>query len=317
MTPAIRVEQLVKRFGAFTAVNGISFEVPRGAIFGFLGPNGAGKTTTIRMLLGLLAPTSGRIEVLGYEVPRQVQAMRARTGYMSQKFSLYRDLTVNENLEFYGTIYGLRGAELRRRKAQALELAGLEAQQHVLTAELAGGWKQRLALGCAILHEPELLFLDEPTAGVDPASRRNFWDLLYTLAEQGTTIFVTTHYMDEAERCRELALIMDGRIVAQGAPDTIKREAMPGDVLEIECRDAPRALKVLQESGLCEEVALYGARVHAMAPSAAALAPALRARLEQAGIEVFSLEPVPPSLEDVFIALVRASLKERDTQTSE
>lgn len=311
MNSAIHVENLVKRFGTFTAVNNISFEVARGTIFGFLGPNGAGKTTTIRMLLGLLTPSAGRIRVLEYDIPRQVQAMRERTGYMSQKFSLYRDLTVSENLDFYGAVYGLRGAVLRERKARALELAGLTEQQHMLTAELPGGWKQRLALGCAILHEPELLFLDEPTAGVDPVSRRSFWDLLYALAENGTTIFVTTHYMDEAERCRELALIMDGRIVAQGTPDTIKRNAMRGEVLEIECSDPATALKLLQELGLCEEVALYGARLHAIAPQATALIPTLRDALTQAGVEVQSIEPVLPSLEDVFIALVRASLKER------
>ncbi len=311
---AIHVEGLVKRFGDFIAVNGISFDVPRGTIFGFLGPNGAGKTTTIRILLGLLHPSAGRIRVLDYEVPRQVQAMRQRTGYMSQKFSLYRDLTVGENLDFYGTIYGLRGATLRARKTRALELAGLEAHQNQLTAELPGGWKQRLALGCAILHDPELLFLDEPTAGVDPASRRNFWDLIYTLAENGTTIFVTTHYMDEAERCRELALIMDGRLVAQGTPDAIKQHAMRGEVLEIECQDAPRALSVLQASGLGDEVALYGARLHVTAVNAAALIPALRDVLTRAGLTVHSIEPIRPSLEDVFITLVRVTLKNQSPE---
>jgi len=314
MNPAIHVEALVKRFGNFVAVNGISFQVPRGTIFGFLGPNGAGKTTTIRMLLGLLVPTAGQIQVLGYSIPREVQAMRQRTGYMSQKFSLYRDLTVSENLDFYGTIYGLRGPRLRQRKAHILELTGLEEQRATVVAELSGGWKQRLALGCAILHEPELLFLDEPTAGVDPASRRSFWDLLYTLAEGGTTIFVTTHYMDEAERCRELALIMDGQLVAQGAPDTIKRTAMHGEVLEIECDAPAQALPILHASGLCHEVALYGARLHAIVSSAAASQDPLRRALTQHGLQVYSLEPIPPSMEDVFISLVRNTLKARQEE---
>ncbi len=309
MNPAIHVEALVKRFGDFIAVNGISFQVPRGTIFGFLGPNGAGKTTTIRMLLGLIVPTSGQIQVLGHSIPREVQAMRQRTGYMSQKFSLYRDLTVSENLDFYGTIYGLRGARLRQRQARILELTGLEAQRATVVAELPGGWKQRLALGCAILHEPELLFLDEPTAGVDPASRRSFWDLLYALAEEGTTIFVTTHYMDEAERCRELALIMDGRLVAQGTPATIKRTAMRGEVLEIECDAPAQALPLLQASDLCHEVALYGARLHAIVSSAAASQVPLRSLLTQHGLQVYSLEPILPSMEDVFISLVRSTIK--------
>ncbi len=307
MKPAVYVENLVKRFGTFTAVNGISFQVAPGTIFGFLGPNGAGKTTTIRMLLGLFVPTAGRIRVLDYDIPRQARAMRRDTGYMSQKFSLYRDLTVNENLDFYGTIYGLRGSRLRERKAQVLDLTGLTRQVHTPAAALSGGWKQRLALGCAVLHEPKLLFLDEPTAGVDPASRRKFWDLLYALADAGTTIFVTTHYMDEAERCHELALIMEGRLVAQGAPGAIKTTAMQGEVLEIECSDHAQALQLLRTSGLCHEVALYGTRLHAIVPSATAALPALRDLLAQAGLSIFTLEPIPPSLEDVFISLVRAS----------
>lgn len=305
---AVSVQQLVKRFGSFTAVNGVSFNVRQGTIFGFLGPNGAGKTTTIRMLLGLLTPTEGTALILGYDVAREVHALRRHIGYMSQKFSLYRDLTVEENLDFYGKVYGMRGQRLAERKAYAIAMAGLQGRERVLTRELAGGWQQRLALGCAILHEPALLFLDEPTAGVDPISRRAFWDLLYELVGGGATVFVTTHYMDEAERCQELAFILDGRIIAQGSPQEVKQTQMRGQVLELECADARRAVPLLRDLGLFEEVALYGARIHVVAAGATAHIPAIRECLTTAGLEVTSLELIQPSLEDVFISQVRARI---------
>lgn len=301
---AVIVEGLTKRFGDFTAVDHISFRIRRGQIFGFLGPNGAGKTTTIRMLLGLLRPTEGRATVLGFDVMRETAEIRHRIGYMSQRFSLYRDLTVEENLNFYGRIYGLRGKRLAERKAFAIRMAGLEGRERELTRNLAGGWMQRLALGCAIIHEPEMVFLDEPTAGVDPISRRNFWDLLYALADAGTTILVTTHYMDEAEHCQDLAFILNGRIVARGSPEEIKAQ-MPGEVLEVDCDHPDIALPLLRDSGLCEEVALYGALIHAVGQEMREKVPTLRALLEARGVRVWSMAVIPPSLEDVFIAAVR------------
>jgi len=301
---AVEVCDLVKRFGDFVAVNHINFSVARGEIFGFLGPNGSGKTTTIRMLLGLLAPSAGSARVLGFDVARQADEVRRRIGYMSQKFSLYNDLTVIENLNFFGRTYGVRGERLKQRKAFALQMAGLSGRERELTRNLAGGWKQRLALGAAILHEPAVLFLDEPTAGVDPVSRRAFWDLLYQLSEGGTTILVTTHYMDEAEHCHRLAFIHRGRIVAQGTPEEVKRREMRGQVLEIDC-DAPgTAIPALRQSGWFEEVALYGAQVHAVGAGVAGRIEATRALLAGAGVTVFSIEPIAPSLEDVFIASV-------------
>ena len=225
--PAVEVEGLVKRFGSFTAVDGISFSVPRGEIFGFLGPNGAGKSTTIRMLCGILAPTAGRGAVAGLDIVRQSEGIKTRIGYMSQRFSLYEDLTVAENIEFYAGIYGVEPRRLAERRRWILAMANLEERADSLTRELSTGWKQRLALGCAVVHEPQILFLDEPTSGVDPLSRRNFWDLIYTVAGQGVTVFVTTHYMDEAEHCDRLGMIYGGRLVALGSPRELK-EALRG-----------------------------------------------------------------------------------------
>ena len=302
---AVEVVNLTKQFDSFTAVDGISFSVRGGEIFGFLGPNGAGKTTTIRMLLGLLRPTSGSATVLGYDIVRQPQEIRQRIGYMSQRFSLYNDLRVVENLDFYGRTYGVRGPELAERKKFVLEMAGLLGRERELTGHLSGGWKQRLALGAAILHRPRILFLDEPTAGVDPVSRRQFWDLLYTLAEEGTTIFVTTHYMDEAEHCHRLAFIHQGRIAAAGTPEEIKQEQMQGQVLEIDCHQPERALLALRDLGCFDEVALYGAQIHAVAAGAEALQPRVAQALAEEGITLYSLAVIPPSLEDVFIARIR------------
>ncbi len=306
---AVVVEDLTKKFGDFTAVNSISFSIRRGEIFGFLGPNGSGKTTTIRMLLGLLLPTAGTASVLGFDVRRDPEQIRRRIGYMSQRFSLYNDLTVQENLTFYGESYGVRGRRLRERIAFAVEMAGLAGREGELARNLAGGWKQRLALGAAILHQPQMLFLDEPTAGVDPVSRRAFWDLLYDLAESGTTIFVTTHYMDEAENCQRLAFIHQGRIVAEGTPDEIK-DLMPGQVLELGCAHPDRAMMALREAQAdgrlpMQEVALYGAQIHLIAEDVQSLQPAIRALLDQARAGLQAMHVISPSLEDVFIALLR------------
>jgi ABC-2 type transport system ATP-binding protein len=302
---AVEVAGLTKKFGDFTAVDGVTFDIQRGEIFGFLGPNGAGKTTTIRMLLCLLRPTSGRAAVLGYDIVRQPEQIRQRIGYMSQRFSLYNDLTVGENLDFYGRTYSVRGPRLRQRKAFVIEMAGLKGRERELTRHLSGGWKQRLALGAAILHEPEMLFLDEPTAGVDPISRRAFWDLLYQLAESGTTIFVTTHYMDEAEHCQELAFIHGGRIIARGAPEEIKLNQMRGQVLEIDCSRPDQAIVALRQMGLFEEVALYGALVHVVADGVAEQKPHIARQLETLGVQVRMMDVIAPSLEDVFISNVR------------
>jgi len=304
---AITARGLTKRFGDFTAVDGIDFEVQRGEIFGFLGPNGAGKTTTIRMMLGLLKPTAGTVEVLGVPVTEHPERIRPRIGYMSQRFSLYNDLTVLQNLRFYGRAYGLENDVLKERIREALHLAGLEGHERTRTKDLSGGWRQRLALSAAILHRPELLFLDEPTAGVDPVSRRAFWNLLYRLVVEGVTVFVTTHYMDEAEHCHRLAFIQRGKIIACGSPEEIKRDVMRGQVLEIAPSDTAKAVKVLRaarDSGRLplEEVAMYGALVHVVAPGVEHYKEAIAAELHRAGVEPGETAVIEPSLEDVFVA---------------
>jgi ABC-2 type transport system ATP-binding protein len=309
--PAIIANSLTKRFGDFTAVDGINFEVHHGEIFGFLGPNGSGKTTTIRMTLGLMKPTSGEVDVLGMKVDGDTGKIRPRVGYMSQRFSLYNDLTVLQNLNFYGAAYGLKNAELQERIQNALVMAGLEGREHAKTKDLSGGWRQRLALSAAILHRPEVLFLDEPTAGVDPVSRRAFWDLLYKLIAEGITVFVTTHYMDEAEHCHRLAFIQRGKIIAYGSPAEIKSEMMRGQVLEIAPSDAVEAVKVLraaQESGSLpiEEVELYGSLVHIVAPDMKRQQRAIEHALRQAGIRTAQADIIEPSLEDVFISAMKA-----------
>ena len=306
---AVETVELTKAFDSFTAVDRVSFAVHRGEIFGFLGPNGAGKTTTIRMLLGLLAPTAGKATVLGFDIVRQVAEIRQHIGYLSQRFSLYDDLTVAENLNFFGGTYGVRGRQLRERKSTILEMAGLTGRERELTKNLSGGWRQRLALGCAILHQPEMLFLDEPTAGVDPISRREFWDLLYLLADEGRTIFVTTHYMDEAEHCHRLAFIQRGQLVALGSSKDIKAEKMHGQVLEIDCSAPELALSLLKENELFQEVSLYGALIHVVAEDIETYRPQIEGALQEKEIEIRSMERITPSLEDVFIASVREHSK--------
>ena len=292
------------------AVDDITFAVERGGVFGFLGPNGAGKTTTIRILLGLMRPTCGQATVLGYQVPRQAKALHTRTGYMSQVFTLYDDLTPTENMRFYGRVYGLSRKGLRRRQEQIIDMAGLSGREHELTANLSGGWRQRLALGCAIIHEPELVFLDEPTAGVDPVSRREFWELIYQLAEQGTTIFVTTHYMDEAELCQRLGLINRGKLVALGTPDDFKEHQMRGQVVEIDCNQPEAAMQVLRRAvanGELEahDTAFYGAQIHVVVPDAGRARELIGGLLGEAGIVIHAMDWIAPSLEDVFIAKMR------------
>jgi len=310
LTPTIKVIDLKKNFGTFTAVDSINFEVHRGEIFGFLGPNGSGKTTTIRMTLGLLQPTSGTIEVLGMNVQDEAKNIRPRVGYMSQRFSLYNDLTVIQNLNFYGTAYGLRDSLLNERIQNALELAGLEGRENSKTKDLSGGWRQRLALSAAILHRPSVLFLDEPTAGVDPISRRAFWDLLYSLVAENITVFVTTHYMDEAEHCHRLAFIQHGKIIAYGSPTEIKRNIMEGQVLEISSPDAVKTIKVLksiQDTGVIpiEDVELYGSLVHVIAKDANEYLDSISNLLREAQIIPDAISVIEPSLEDVFISCMK------------
>jgi len=305
---SVVAEELTKEFGDFTAVDHISFRITTGEIFGFLGPNGSGKTTTIRMLLGLLRPTKGSATVLGYDIERDPEQIRKRIGYMSQQFSLYNDLTVSENLNFYGGVYGVTGKRLRDRKDYILEMANLKGREREMTKNLSGGWKQRLALGTAIIHEPDMLFLDEPTAGVDPISRRAFWDLLYELSDQGTTIFVTTHYMDEAEHCQSLAFIHLGRIVARGTPQEIKETIMKGQVMEIDCANPDLALSTLRDSSLFDEVALYGALIHVVGADLEAHRSTIEHLLRDKRVEIRGMDIIAPSLEDVFIS----SIKEED-----
>jgi ABC-2 type transport system ATP-binding protein len=309
--PAIVARDLTKRFGDFTAVDRVSFEVNTGEIFGFLGPNGSGKTTTIRMLLGLLKPSTGSVEVLGLQVDGDTSRIRPRLGYMSQRFSLYNDLTVLQNLQFYSAAYGLSNAEQHERIHNALALAGLEGREHIKTKELSGGWRQRLALSAAILHHPEVLFLDEPTAGVDPLSRRAFWDLLYRLIAEGVTVFVTTHYMDEAEHCHRLAFLQHGRLIAYGSAAEIKARMMHSQVLEIAPSDAMAAVKVLraaQASGqlFVDEVELYGSLVHVVAPELSRRRPAVLELLRKSGIRPGQVSIIEPSLEDIFIACMKS-----------
>jgi ABC-2 type transport system ATP-binding protein len=301
----IKADGLTKTFKQFVAVDNVSLSVRRGEIFGLLGPNGAGKTTTIRMLLGLIRPSSGVATVLGYDTSRQAGELRRHIGYMSQRFSLYDDLTVEQNLAFFGGMYGVRGRHMEQRRAYVLEMADLAGREGERTANLSGGWRQRLALGCAILHEPQVLFLDEPTAGVDPVARRLFWDLLYTLSDRGHTVLVTTHYMDEAEQCHRLAFIQRGKLVAMGTPEEIKREQMPDQVIEIDCAAPDRAMAALRASGAFVEVSLYGAQIHVIVHDAHEGRRQVKAILEGAGIPVHDIQVIAPSLEDVFITSAR------------
>jgi ABC-2 type transport system ATP-binding protein len=303
---AVIVENLEKRFGRFVAVDRVSFQVERGEIFGFLGPNGAGKSTTIRMLCGILPPTSGRGVVAGFDIGVQPEQIKARIGYMSQKFSLYQDLTVEENINFYSGIYCLPAALRAERKEWVLEMAGLAEHRRRPTGLLSGGWKQRLALGCAILHQPPIVFLDEPTSGVDPLSRRSFWDLIYDLAGQGVTVFVTTHYMDEAEYCDRLGLIYRGELAALDTPDRLKRELMAEDVLEVRCARPEAAMAELERLPEVKEAALFGRVLHVVAADGQAAAAAVRRRLEQSGFALQGIEKITPSLEDVFVSLIEA-----------
>jgi ABC-2 type transport system ATP-binding protein len=304
---AVDVKELTRVFDSFVAVDHIDLQVASGTVFGFLGPNGAGKSTTIRMLCGILRPSAGTGTVGGFDIATQTEQLKSNIGYMSQRFSLYEELTVEENLRFFAGIYNVRGAQRQARIAWAVEMAGLRGRAHLKTRELAGGWRQRLALGCAALHEPPILFLDEPTSGVDPASRRNFWEMIGELSSRGITVFVTTHYMDEAEHCDELALIYGGRLVATGSPATLKHRYMSRALLELECSDLMSAFAALKPEPALTGVALFGTTLHLTADDETAARVAVAARLQAAGITIQHLERIEPSLEDAFVTIVEAS----------
>ena len=301
---AIAVRDLTRRFGAFVAVDHVSFDVARGEIFGFLGSNGAGKSTTIRMLCGLLKPSSGSATVGGVDVTRDPEAVKRRIGYMSQRFSLYELLTVDQNIAFFGGIYGLDAARLTERRRFVIEMSGLAGRESTLARDLAGGWRQRLALGCAILHEPAILFLDEPTGGVDPLSRRQFWRLIDALAESGVTVLVTTHYLDEAERCHRVALIHGGRLAAIGTPGEVKGIFAGRPILEVRADKPVEAMRLLDADARVEKTSLFGTAVHAVLRDAAIPPEVIARRLQDGGIIVESLAPVAPSLEDVFLDVI-------------
>ena len=299
---AITVNDLTRRFGDFVAVDHLAFEVRAGEIFGLIGSNGAGKSTTIRMLCGLLKPTSGTAEVGGLDVVKDPEGVKRRIGYMSQRFSLYEALTVDQNVRFFGGIYGLKGAQLEARRRFAIDMAGLRGREGTRAADLAGGWRQRLALGCAILHEPPILFLDEPTGGVDPLSRRHFWTLIDDLSASGVTVLVTTHYLDEAEHCHRIAIIHDGQLAALGSASELKRRFDDRPILEVNLTRPVEAMRLLDEMPEIESTSIFGTAVHAVVERGTAdPVHAVEQRLAAAGLTGAAIQAVRPSLEDVFL----------------
>jgi drug efflux transport system ATP-binding protein len=305
--PGILTEKLSRRFGSIQAVIDLDLEVASGEIFGFLGPNGAGKTTVVRMLCGLLAPTSGRATVAGFDVVTEVRRLKESIGYMSQKFGLYADLTVRENVEFFGGVYVADRHEAKRRCEAVMVEMGLTERADQLAGQLSGGWKQRLAMATAIVHSPRILFLDEPTAGVDPVSRRDIWDLVYALQGRGITLFVTTHYMEEAERCNRIGFIHSGSMVALGTPSELKAKRMEAEVVSLAGSDLYAIYRKLKGTDLVIDVNIYGNDVHAVVADAATALPAIRSHLAAAGLELTSAAAIPPSIEDVFVRLTRRS----------
>jgi ABC-2 type transport system ATP-binding protein len=305
---AIEVRDLSRRFGEFVAVDRVSFDVRQGEIFGFLGSNGAGKSTTIRMLCGLLRPTSGTAIVGGVDVSQDPEAVKRRIGYMSQRFSLYEQLTVDQNIRFFGGIYGLDRDRMEARRAFVLDMAGLRGRETQVTASLSGGWRQRLALGCAILHEPPIVFLDEPTGGVDPLSRRQFWRLIHELARQGVSVLVTTHYLDEAEHCERIAIIQAGRMAAFGTVEQLKATFDDRPILEVHAAQPIAAMRALDAMPEVEKTSIFGTAVHAVLRSSATTGPDVAARLTAAGIDVSACSAVEPSLEDVFLDVAERSV---------
>jgi ABC-2 type transport system ATP-binding protein len=309
---AVVANGLTKKFGKFVAVDHVSFKVKRGEVFGFLGPNGAGKSTTIRMLCGLFSPTEGSARVGGFDIARQPDEVKSRIGYMSQRFSLYEDLTVEQNIQFYGGIYGLEGHRLEERKQWAVEMAGLKGKETMLAHALSGGWRQRLALGCSILHEPPILFLDEPTGGVDPVSRRNFWDLIYDLSHNGVTVFVTTHYMDEAEHCNTIGLIYNGKLISIGSPTELKHGLDRYSIFEVRCSNPVDAMELLRTQPWIAETSIFGSSFHASTLDEPDARTKIQRLLAKEHISTGRIEQIIPSLEDVFIHRIA----EEDTRTT-
>ena len=305
--PQVSLQNLTRRFGDFTAVDRVTLEVARGEIFGFLGPNGAGKSTTIRMLCGILPPSSGSGTVAGYDITTQSEQIKTQIGYMSQKFSLYEDLTVEENIDFYSGIYRIPQRKKRERKEWAIEMAGLSEQRQVRSSALSGGWKQRLALGCAVLHEPPIIFLDEPTSGVDPISRRSFWELIYRLAAEGVTVFVTTHYMEEAECCDRLGFIFGGELIALGSPSQLKND-FPGEIIEIGCERPFELLPRVESLPGVRSAALFGSGLHLSVENAQQ---AIRAIKEAVSDLQLAMERITPSLEDLFVSFMETRESKR------
>jgi len=301
---SIEVNDLTKKFGNFTAVDNISFKVKKGEIFGFLGANGAGKSTTIRMLCGLLDPTSGDALVGGYSVKKQPELVKHNIGYMSQRFSLYDDLSVGENIDFFGGVYGLESSKLAERKKWVLDIANLKGKENILTGSLPGGIKQRLALGTAVVHQPEIVFLDEPTSGVDPISRRNFWDLINWLSEQGTTVLVTTHYLEEAEFCNNIILINAGKLIAEGTPKDLKTNYLTNAILEVECDNVVDALEILEQQSFVDETSIFGNKIHLIVNDNYNTTDQINKSLAEKNISVKTIDKIIPTLEDVFIHLL-------------
>lgn len=309
---AVSVQNLEKKFGSFTAVNRVSFEVKRGEIFGFLGPNGAGKSTTIRMLCGILAPTSGNGTVGGYDINKQQEEIKQHIGYMSQKFSLYDDLTVEENIDFYSGIYKIPRNERKERKEHIIKLAEVEEFRGKLTRSLSGGWKQRIALACAILHKPKMIFLDEPTSGVDPITRANFWAIIKEMAKGGITVFVTTHYMDEAENCNRMTLIYKGTIIAMGTPKEMKTNFMKDEVLEVCLQGNEAWMEKLQGLNVVKEAALFGSTIHAVVENSKEAIPAIKKLAKEDNIKDCKITRIEPTLEDVFVSAIENYDKENN-----
>jgi ABC-2 type transport system ATP-binding protein len=310
---AIEVINLTKTFDEFVAVNNVSFNVKKGEVFGFLGPNGSGKTTVIRMILGLLQPTFGTVNVLGYDVCKDREKLRINIGYMSQKFSLYEELTVEENLDFYAGVYNLPQKNIAEKKKEILKMADLEGREHLIVSNLSGGWKQRLALGCSIIHEPDILLLDEPTGGVDPIARRQFWDIIYNLSKKGVTILVTTHYMDEAEHCNSIGFLYYGNILSLDTPNNMKEKVIDGDIIEIKTNNTLKSIEVLKDAQYVKSASVYGAGIHVLADTRLNM-DVTKSILSLNNIEVYSMKKVKPSLEDVFVFLVE---KEKEKQQLE
>jgi len=301
---SIEVNNLTKQFGDFKAVDNISFTVEKGEIFGFLGANGAGKSTTIRMLCGILEPSGGDARVAGFSIKKESDKVKKNIGYMSQRFSLYNDLTVEENINFFGGVYGLNGKLLEERKNWALEIANLKGKNNILTGSLPGGIKQRLALGTAVIHKPDVVFLDEPTSGVDPIERRNFWDLINHLSDEGTTVLVTTHYLEEAEFCNNIILINAGKLVAEGSSKELKAEHIKNKIFEIECNNAGDALEILEKETFIEEISIFGNNIHLSVDEKKVDQNKIIESLSSKKILVKNISEITPTLEDVFIHLL-------------